>query len=639
MSTMPLSLVSTPRLSAWARRHGWQALVWGMMAVAFALVAWPNVHNYLSAQSMMADLGNMSQAIWSVLHGKPLEYTTTPQGNVSRLSGHAEVFYVFLAPLLLLWPSPVVLILAQALLVVSGAWAFFRVGRRILGSEGWGALAAFLYLMYPVGQTAAMVEIHGDAFALPWVAWALAALEERRWRRYALFVALALLCKVYVSAVLLLLAGVLWWRGERKVALATALASLAWAALVVFGFWHWFSPVWKGVHYAALRYARAAGTPQAQAALWLVRLFSATVIFTPLLWPLRWIWPWALPGVALALLGLSTNTVSNVSYRNHHYALSVPFFVWALLWGWRRLQAQGDRRRLRLQVGATTLTVTLLSLFTVIAPLVWPHVTALVGEDWGMARRHWVRSRLQEVIPPAAPVLATPTWAAQLCLRPQVYITHGTQYRLGEPLDLTPVLERVRFAVVDGFFPYARREFPGVERETLALLLNDPRFGLVTQWDGVALFRRGAAPDASAEACATPAGQPPQPLNEALTLKGYAVQVAAQDATSVTLEGCYRWARQGPVPAGYAVSRLVGVAFSRGLHLDTWALSPPSAWRQGEHTERVRWSVPRREGCFTLAVGWHSVSTVGVAQGLIGREVTLGTLCIQGDSVTWRAGE
>ena len=80
------------------------------------------------------DLGNMVQAVWSTAEGRPLEVTHGATGEqMVRLGGHVDPFLVLLAPAWLVWPSPLVLGLAQIVAVSSGALPVFWLARRHLG--------------------------------------------------------------------------------------------------------------------------------------------------------------------------------------------------------------------------------------------------------------------------------------------------------------------------------------------------------------------------------------------------------------------------------------------------------------------------------------------------------------------------
>ena len=98
------------------------------------------------------DLGNMVQPIWNTLHGHFLETTTVSGNQRSRLGFHVDPFLVLLAPLFLIWSSPLVLPVLQAVAVASGALPVFWLARKHLDSPRAGALFAFAYLLYPATQ-------------------------------------------------------------------------------------------------------------------------------------------------------------------------------------------------------------------------------------------------------------------------------------------------------------------------------------------------------------------------------------------------------------------------------------------------------------------------------------------------------
>jgi len=67
------------------------------------------------------DLGNMVQAVWSTAHGHPLEMTDLHGDQISRLAAHVDPILVVFAPLWWIWPSPDLLLVAQAIAVAVGA--------------------------------------------------------------------------------------------------------------------------------------------------------------------------------------------------------------------------------------------------------------------------------------------------------------------------------------------------------------------------------------------------------------------------------------------------------------------------------------------------------------------------------------
>ncbi len=75
----------------------------------------------------------MVQAVWSTAEGRPLEVTHGATGEqMTRLGGHVDPFLVLLAPVWLVWPSPLVLALAQIVVVSLGALPVFWLARQHL---------------------------------------------------------------------------------------------------------------------------------------------------------------------------------------------------------------------------------------------------------------------------------------------------------------------------------------------------------------------------------------------------------------------------------------------------------------------------------------------------------------------------
>src|SRR3954453_21207327 len=102
------------------RRASTSLLLWSTVSLYGILVAWLSVRRYNGYNIGMFDLGNMAQAIASVLRGAPLVFTSQ-DGNMSRLALHVELIYFLLAPFYALWPDPRLLLVIQAGLFALGA--------------------------------------------------------------------------------------------------------------------------------------------------------------------------------------------------------------------------------------------------------------------------------------------------------------------------------------------------------------------------------------------------------------------------------------------------------------------------------------------------------------------------------------
>jgi uncharacterized membrane protein len=178
------------------------------------------------------DLGNFTQAVWATAHGHLLEVTEVGGLQVSRLGIHVDPIIVLLVPLWWVWPSPLLLLLVQAVALAAGALPLFWLARKYLGSEREAGLVAAAYLLCPSIGWNAFHEFHAVAFAVPLLMFSIWFLDEGRMWAFSLSASAAMLCQEQIGA---LVAGLgLWyvWRTRQiKRGLAIAATGLAVSAL------------------------------------------------------------------------------------------------------------------------------------------------------------------------------------------------------------------------------------------------------------------------------------------------------------------------------------------------------------------------------------------------------------------------
>ncbi|MFL5963908.1 MAG: DUF2079 domain-containing protein [Gaiellaceae bacterium] len=182
-------------------------LAWAM---GFAGVA--AVRQYLFLDRRY-DLGNFTQAVWATAHGHFLEVTEVGGTQVSRLGIHVDPIIVVLAPLWQLWPSPVLLIVVQALGFAAGALPLFWLGRKYLSSEKDAAMIAGAYLLCPSVTSNALVEFHAVALAVPLLLFSIWFLDEGR-LAFAAAAGGAMLCQEQIGLIVACLG--LWYVGRTR---------------------------------------------------------------------------------------------------------------------------------------------------------------------------------------------------------------------------------------------------------------------------------------------------------------------------------------------------------------------------------------------------------------------------------------
>ncbi|HEU5089133.1 MAG TPA: DUF2079 domain-containing protein, partial [Roseiflexaceae bacterium] len=418
------------------------------------------VLRYNGYNAGMLDLGNMAQAINSVLHGQPL-VVSTGSGPISRVAGHAELVFFFLAPLYWLWPDPRVLLIAQAALFAVGGVGAYRLALRRTGERFAARCALLVYLFYPVAITGVLFDIHGDTLAMPLLMLALDALDERAWRRYAVFTMLALACKFYVAAPVALTGALLIWQGRRKAGAITLTLAVVYGLLA----FTVVRPLFVNADAAAA--ARASGgyigyyfgqLGDIGATLG-DRILNGLIVFVPALL-LAWRgWRWLVPAAPIAAAALlSTGPGGAFDYRYHHYALVVPFVVVATIEGALAMRAKtaGKRggRTWRGDMLVTTVIVVLCAaLLTNIPlnPLFWLRIPeyGLHPTSYGVtARDRMADAFLAEYVPGAVPVAASNFLAPHLANRSTLYLLRYPDEGTG-PRRWPNLLGQVQVAVAD----------------------------------------------------------------------------------------------------------------------------------------------------------------------------------------------
>lgn len=422
------------------------------------------------------DLGNMVQAVWSTAHGRPLDVTELDGDQINRLGAHVDPLLAAFAPLWWLWPSPAMLLVAQAVVVALGALPVFWLARKHLGSERYAALFGLAYLLYAPVQWLALDEFHAVALACPLLLYAVWYLDEGRWTAALPYLALAALTKEEVP---LVVAGLgLWFalaRGQRRVGGAIALAGTALSAFFLTVVMPHFRDGGAPAFYD--RYDAVGGSPAGiveraftdpmvlfqavtegrdltylfQLALPLAALFLAAPL---LLLP-------ALPELAANLL---SETATQTSIEFHYTAPIAPFLVAGAVLGAARLP------RLAPLVLAASLAGAI-----ALGPL-WAGELAPAR----MSAHDRVAERAVDLVPGDAAVSSTNGLGAHLSERRRVFSFPVVREAEWVAVDLR------RASYLD------RRSAPSTAAVPLAELLESGDWVTVLEEDGIFVLRRRA---------------------------------------------------------------------------------------------------------------------------------------------------
>lgn len=319
------------------------------------------------------DLGNMDQAIWSLLHGQLLNQTICNAVNdtncyslsgITRFAIHFEPILFPLSLLYLIWPDPRTLQVVQTLVVASGAFPAFWLARLRLRNEFAAVGIAALYLLYPAQQFATIADFHAVTFTAALLLFTLYFMYTRRTVWLFVFAVLSMACKEEIPLVIAMFG--LWsilFQQRWRSGLALTLLACGWAIVSLFIIPHIFSPT--GHSLVASRYASLGHTPLQIARTFLLhpigvlkqhvfehshffylRLLLTPAAYLPVLAP--WVLVLALPSLAINLLSSDVNMYSG-NYQYNAEIVPVLIFatieamvliLWIVQWGIDRLGGQ-----------------------------------------------------------------------------------------------------------------------------------------------------------------------------------------------------------------------------------------------------------------------------------------------------------
>ncbi len=437
-----VELDEAERARAFRRDAAYVLVGAALFAVVYGLLSWFKYRAYMDARF---DLGNMVQAVYNTAHGHLLEITTGDlhPRQMSRLGAHVDpILALFALPWLVL-PSPVMLLVLQAVIVATGAWPAYRLGTRFTRSPRAGALLAGAFLLYPVLGFLVLNEFHPVALATPLLLWAFLYVEEDRWLLAAPFLVLAALSKETVPLVLALMGAYFALRKRSwRPLILTVLAAIYFAVAV------WVViPHYSGGQSAFIArygaYGEGAGAVAKTALLHPIATARDLLRPSNVRYWLQLLWPFGFVSLLSPLTLLVSapdallNALSSVKFqrdiRFHYTATEISFvFVAAALglmrlWRWLGGGFRKPESAMRGQLlGRETLALLVLlvalgaNYFMGPLPFSLPGA-AYHGHDYARSAHATALDQAVRMIPPLARVSVNNNLGGQLSARPVVY--------------------------------------------------------------------------------------------------------------------------------------------------------------------------------------------------------------------------
>jgi uncharacterized membrane protein len=421
----------------------------------------------------------MVQSVWSTAHRQPLEVTNLQGEQVSRLASHVDPLLAVFAPLWLVWPSPSLLLAAQAVAVAAGAVPVFWLARKHLTSELAAVCFALAYLLYAPVQWLTLDDFHAVALACPLLLFAFWYLDEGKLPAFAAFATAAALAKEEIGFAVAAMG--LWYiisRRRFRVGGAIAVLGTAWSivaiAIVIPAAGDDGSDFYG-------RYDEVGGSPWGivkTAFTDPIRLLEVAFdkrgveYLTELVLPLAALSLLAPAALLLALPELAVNllssTITQTSIHYHYTAGAVPGLVVASVLGAARL-ARG-RPRLRVPLGVLVAAAA----FT---GGIWLGPVPDRLDDYDRTEHDRIAAEALAAVPAGEPVSATNTLGAHLSERRRVFSF--------------PLVREAGWIAVDERRPsLGDRLDPPEAPARIAALRRDPDWRIVVDRDGILVLRR-----------------------------------------------------------------------------------------------------------------------------------------------------
>jgi hypothetical protein len=225
------------RILRWQARldAGWadRVLPWllaGGLFVVFGSVALARMQRLDGGQ----DLARAVQAAWQLADASsPL---TTVGTDINYFAFGTPLAFIPLAVLTRFLPVAGTLLVAQAASLALGIVPVWHIGRKVANLRiGAAAALVLVYALHPAIADLDLGDFHPTTMALTPLLLAAYSMERRRWFRFAVFAAMALLWNAELGLVIAGLGVALFVEGERRVGALSFVGGLGWmvAALVL----------------------------------------------------------------------------------------------------------------------------------------------------------------------------------------------------------------------------------------------------------------------------------------------------------------------------------------------------------------------------------------------------------------------
>ncbi len=206
-------------------RRSWWTLVMFVVAVSYGVyTAYLQIDMHNGLGTFSYDVGLYDQGIWLLSRGHA-PFVTLMGRNL--FGDHASFILLFLVPVYWIIPGTSTLLALQAMAIAGASLPIYFFAKRILGSAELAFIFGLVWLLNPAVNGTNLENFHPDGFLGLFVCLALYAAFTKKWRMYAISLALALLVKEDVLLLVFPLGVYIWTQIDKRKGIFTICATFA----------------------------------------------------------------------------------------------------------------------------------------------------------------------------------------------------------------------------------------------------------------------------------------------------------------------------------------------------------------------------------------------------------------------------
>lgn len=167
-------------------------LLWAGITVFAIIYGTLSIIRVNTFQADAFDLGIFDQTLWQISHFHSLFNTVR---GLNLFGDHFTPILFLIAPLYRLFPEPQALVFFQSAALAIGAAPLYRLARHHSSPPFAATGLCFAYLIAPTLAYPILYDFHPNMLAIPLLLFAIDAMEQERYKAFAAWTALTLICR------------------------------------------------------------------------------------------------------------------------------------------------------------------------------------------------------------------------------------------------------------------------------------------------------------------------------------------------------------------------------------------------------------------------------------------------------------